>query len=309
MASPLLRIGTRASPLARAQTEEFAARLAAHHAALAAPGALEIVALRTSGDSVQDRTLAEVGGKGLFTKELEEALLAGTIDAAVHSLKDVPTCLPEGLVIACHLPREDPRDAFISMKAPAPAMLPRGAVVGTASLRRQAQLLHARPDLRVVTLRGNVETRLRKLAEGVADATLLAVAGLNRLKLAQRITSILSPEEMLPAPAQGVIAIECREGDRRLEDWLTPLDDRPSREAATAERALLAALDGSCRTPIAALAEIAGETITLTGLVIRPDGSERHLARRQGRVGEGAPLGTALGEELRRRAGPGFMRS
>src|ERR1700722_15891952 len=210
MHSPLLRIGTRGSPLALAQAHEVRDRLAAACPALSAPDAIAITVIRTTGDAITDRTLSAIGGKGLFTKEIEQALLDGTIDLAVHSMKDVPTVLPEGLIIDCFLPREDPRDGFISLRAGRLAELEPGSVVGTASLRRAAQLKHLRPDLDIVPLRGNVETRLRKLGEGLVDATLLAMAGLNRLKLADKVTEILPPETMLPAVAQGAIGIERR---------------------------------------------------------------------------------------------------
>jgi hydroxymethylbilane synthase len=229
------------------------------------------------------------------------------IDLAVHSLKDVPTFVPEGLAIACHLPRADPRDAFLSPKAPSLAELPAGSVVGTASLRRQAQLLHARPDLRVVPLRGNVNTRLRKLSEGTIDATLLAVAGLQRLGVEAAITAILSLELMLPAPAQGTIAVEARTDDHRVLDLLALIDDAPTAACSIAERALLAALDGSCRTPIAALAQIEGERLILKARIIRPDGRECHDAERAGPIGEAAALGRLAGAELRAAAGARFF--
>src|SRR5579885_3200112 len=231
MSKPLLRIGTRGSPLALIQAEAIRSRLATAHADLAAPGALEVVTIRTTGDVVRDRTLAAIGGKGHFTKEIEAALLAGEIDLAVHSLKDMATQLPEGLAISCHLPRADPRDAFVSTRAPRLLDLPRGAVVGSSALRRQAQILRARPDLRVVPLRGNVETRLGKVSDGKVDATLLAVAGLARLGLESRITELLPTDLMLPAPAQGTIAVETRAKDERLRRYLAPIDD-----AATAAR-------------------------------------------------------------------------
>jgi hydroxymethylbilane synthase len=307
MATPLLRIGTRGSPLALAQAAETRARLGAAHPELAAPDAIETVVIRTTGDQVRDRTLAAIGGKGLFTKELEEALLAGTVDLAVHSMKDMPTFLPDGLVLACHLPREDPRDAFFSPRAQRLKDLPPGAVVGTASLRRQAQVLFARPDLQVVPLRGNVETRLRKLADGAVDATLLALAGLKRLGLAERITAILETDEMLPAVAQGAIGIETRAGDERVRRWLAPLDDAATAARVTAERALLAALDGSCKTPIAALAVLADGALVLDAMVIRPDGGERHATQRRGAADDAARMGADAGAELRQRAGPGFF--
>ena len=307
MVRPLLRIGTRGSALALAQAAELTARLAAAHAELAAPDAIETVVIRTSGDAVKDRTLAAIGGKGLFTKELEEALLAGRIDLAVHSLKDLPTFLPPGLALAGHLPREDPRDAFFSPHAGRLAELPPGAVIGTASPRRRAQLLFLRRDLRVVPLRGNVETRLKKLDAGAVYATVLALAGVKRLGLAHRITVILAPEEMLPAVAQGTIGVEIRGDDARAHGLLAAIDDAPTAARATAERAVLAALGGDCRTPVAALAEIGGDGLRLRAMIIRPDGSERLLAERRGAVADAAALGGDAGSELRRNARPGFF--
>jgi hydroxymethylbilane synthase len=307
MRSPLLTIGTRSSPLALAQANEVRVRLAAAHGDLAAPDAIAIAVIRTTGDMVRDRTLAAIGGKGLFTKEIEEALLAGAIDLAVHSMKDVTTWLPAGLAIGAVLEREDPRDAFFSPHARTLAELPAGAVVGTASLRRQAQVLHARPDLRVVPLRGNVETRLKKLADGAVDATLLAIAGLKRLGLADRATSVVDTETMLPAVAQGAIGIEIRERDQRVRRWLDPVNHPPSAARVAAERAFLGALDGSCKTPIAALAEIAAGDLVLRGMIIRPDGTELHETARRGPVAAGEAMGKDAGEELRGRAGDGFF--
>ena len=308
-ATPLLRIGSRGSPLARVQAETVRDALAAAHPDLAAPGALAIEIITTTGDKRRDRALADIGGKGLFTKEIEEALTAGAIDLAVHSMKDVPTWLPEGLVIPCLLPREDPRDVLIAGGADSIAALAQGAVVGTASPRRQAQLLARRPDLRVVLFRGNVHTRLRKLEAGEVDATLLALAGLRRLGLADEIAcAVLDPTEMLPAAAQGAIGIECRASDSRTHDLLTAINDPPTEVAIAAERALLAALDGSCRTPIGALAEPAGDgEIRLRGLIVRPDGTESHETERRGPAAEAAALGRDAGDELRAAAGPGFF--
>ncbi|HJT07027.1 MAG TPA: hydroxymethylbilane synthase, partial [Stellaceae bacterium] len=307
MARPILRIGTRGSALALAQAAELRQRLAQAHAELAAPDAIETVTIKTTGDRVADRSLAMLGGKGLFTKELEEALIAGSIDCAVHSAKDLPSQLPAGLILACHLPREDPRDAFFSLKAASLAELPAGAVVGTSSPRRHAQVLHARPDLRVVALRGNVDTRLNKLAAGAIDATLLAVAGVKRLGMADRITRIMPAEEILPAVAQGAIGIESRAGDARVRRYLDALDDRATAACVTAERAVMAAIEGSCRTPMAALAELGGDgVLSLRALIIRPDGSECLTVSRRGTVSQAAMLGAAAGEELRRRGGPGF---
>ncbi len=303
----LLRIGTRGSALALAQAVEVKARMAAAHRALAAPEAIEIVVIKTSGDKAADRSLAEIGGKGLFTKEIEEALTDRRIDLAVHSLKDLPSALPEGLTLAAHLPREDPRDAFFSLRAASLAALAAGATIGTSSPRRRAQLLHARPDLALVPLRGNVDTRLEKLEARAVDATLLAVAGVKRLGLAQRITAILAPEEILPAAAQGAIGIECRANDARARDWAQAIDDAPTAVCVTAERAVLAALGGSCRTPIAALAELEGGALRLRAMILRPDGSERLTAERRGGAVDASALGTDAGDELRRRANPRFF--
>ena len=304
----LLRIGTRASPLARAQTDAAAAALIAAWPHLAS--GLEIVALKTSGDRVLDRPLADVGGKGLFTKELDEAMLAGRIDLGVHSTKDVPTWLPDGIRLAAFLPRADPRDAFIARAAASLAALPRAAVIGTASLRRQAQIRHARPDLQVVPLRGNIGTRLAKLAAGEVDATLLAIAGLARLGLADRATAILPPEEMLPAVGQGAIGITCRADDEACIRLLAAIDDRVTALAMTAERAMLAALDGSCRTPIGGYARLdADGTLVLDGMVADPDGSRLVVGSRRGAPAEAAHLGRDLGRELRARAGPEWFRA
>src|SRR5579883_685132 len=282
-----LRIGTRGSPMALSQTRAVRDRLVAAHPELAAPDAVEIVTIRTTGDRVQNRPLAEIGGKGLFAKEIDEGL-------------------PDGIVIACIPPRDDPRDALLSPRWPRLDSLPKGAVVGTASLRRQAQLLHHRPDLKVVALRGNAGTRIRKLDAGEVDATLLALSGLQRIGCADRATEILPREIMLPAVGQGALAVECRAADEAIRALLAPLDDPPSAACATAERALLAALDGSCHTPIAALAEIEHGALTIEGLLLTPDGSRAIRARRTGAVADAALIGAELGAELRARAGPEF---
>jgi hydroxymethylbilane synthase len=287
------------------QTALVRDRLIAAHPELAAPGAVEIVTIRTTGDRVQDRRLAEIGGKGLFTKEIDQALIDRHVDLAVHSLKDVETWLPDGLEIACVLTRDDTRDAFLARTAPCLAALPQGAVIGTASLRRQAQLLRYRPDLRVVPVRGNVNTRMRNLAEGEVDAMVLALCGLQRLGQAEAVTEILSRDIMLPAVGQGALAVECRGGDERLQRLLGPLHDPGSAACVAAERAMLAALDGSCRTPIAGLAELDGERLTLEGLLLKPDGSAEIRAQATGGIGDAAALGAELGADLRR-AGPGF---
>ena len=302
-----LRIGTRGSPLALAQATMVREALVAAHPGLAAAPP-EIVAIKTTGDRVTERPLADLGGKGLFTKEIEEALLSGAVDLAVHSMKDVPTALPEGLLIASVLPREDPRDALISRDAATLAALPAGAVVGTASLRRKAQILHARPELTVANLRGNVETRIKKIADGAADATLLALAGLRRLGLADRARAVLEPDEMLPAVAQGAIGIECRAADEAVRALLAPLDHAESARCIAAERGLLAALDGSCRTPIAALATLAApDRLSLRAMVLRPDGSEVHETARAGPAADAVAMGRDAGAELKARAGPNFF--
>lgn len=305
--SPLLRIGTRGSPMALVQAGIVRDRLAAAHPELAASGALEIVVIRTTGDRVQDRTLAEIGGKGLFTKEIEEALLAHTIDIAVHSMKDVATWLPPGLDIACLLPRDDPRDALLSNKAKSIAALLPGAVVGTSSPRRQAQLLRQRPDLTIVPIRGNAGTRMKKLAAGACDATLLALAGLERLKETSAIAAILSTEEILPAVAQGALGIEIRAADQRVRRMLEPLHHAETGIRIAAERALLAALDGSCKTPIAALAEMQGGRVRLRGLILTPDGRQCHEIARDSVAADAERLGAECGAELRAAGGPDFF--
>jgi hydroxymethylbilane synthase len=302
---PLLRIGTRGSPLALAQANEVRARLALAHGIDQAQIALEII--RTTGDRIQDRPLAEAGGKGLFTKEIEEALLADAIDLAVHSAKDLPTWLPDGLAIIACLPREDVRDVFVSRKAASIADLPQAAVVGTASLRRQALVKRLRSDLRVVPFRGNVETRLRKLDDGVVDATLLALAGLKRLGRAEVATALLSTHEFPPAVGQGTIAIETRATDTRTRELVRAVDHADTSVALTAERAFLAALDGSCRTPIAGLAEVEGDRLSFRGLIIRPDGSEVHETTRSGARAQATALGADAGAELKRRAPADFF--
>ncbi|MDA0229615.1 MAG: hydroxymethylbilane synthase [Proteobacteria bacterium] len=303
-----LKIGTRGSPLALAQANDVRARLAAAHGELAETGAIETHIIKTSGDKFIDRPLADIGGKGLFTKEIEEALSAGAIDVAVHSMKDVPTWLPNGLEISCILLREDPWDALIGDGLSGLADLPKGGRVGTASLRRRAQLLSLRPDLEITLLRGNVATRVRKVAEGDIDATLLAVAGLKRLDCAEHIAAVLSPEEMLPAVAQGAIGVECRTDDSRVLTFLAALNDSESAQRVAAERALLAALDGSCRTPIAALAEItAGERLYLRALIARPDGKTIHRAEREGLAADGIAMGIDAGAELRAAGGADFF--
>lgn len=305
--NPRLTLGTRGSPLALAQTHETRDRLAAAWPELAEEGAIAIQVIQTTGDLVQNRALSEIGGKGLFTKELDESMLDGRIDLAVHSMKDVPTVLPDGIVLPCVLPREDVRDAFLSLKYAGLDDLPEGAVIGSSSLRRGAQILHKRPDLKVVNFRGNVQSRLRKLGEGVVDATLLAMAGLNRLGMADKATSPLSTEFMLPAVAQGAIGITCRSDDEAAQRYLSVLNCPETMVRITAERAFLLTLDGSCRTPIAALAELDGDQLSFRGLIVSTDGKVVHATSRQGRAADAEAMGNDAGEELKRIAGPGFF--
>ena len=300
-----LRIGTRGSPLAMVQARTVRSRLAA--ATGVKEDTIELVVIRTTGDIIQDRTLAEEGGKGLFTKEIEEALLGQRIDLAVHSAKDMPTLLPAGLILAACLEREDPRDVFISRKARTLAELPRSASLGTTSPRRQAIAKRIRPDLTIVPLRGNVETRLRKLDNDDVDATLLALAGLKRLGLAEHATNIMSAEEFLPAVGQGAIGIEVRADNSRLRDILAHIDHADTSTAVACERAFLAALDGSCKTPIAGHATISGNAVQFRGLIARPDGTAAHDISGTGNRKDAATIGADAGREIKHRAGPGFF--
>ena len=302
MQSGRLRIGTRGSPLALLQAEEVRDKLLAAHDL--APDDIEIVVIKTTGDKVQDRPLAEIGGKGLFTKEIEDGLYDGSLHMAVHSMKDMPAELPAGLIIDCLLTREDVRDGFISPHHGSISELPEGAVVGTSSVRRQAQLRRLRPDIEIVQFRGNVQTRLRKLEQGVASATFLACAGLNRLGRSDLITAPISPDEMLPAVAQGAIGVEVRADDSATRDLLKPLNDEATELTVTAERAYLGVLDGSCRTPMAGLAEISGQRLRLRACVLSMDGSRCFETERNGPVGDAAELGRDAGEELKAEAGP-----
>ena len=300
-----MRIGTRGSPLAMAQAYETRARLAA---AFEIPqAAFEIVVIKVTGDVIQDRPLKDIGGKGLFTREIEEDLLAGKIDIAVHSMKDMPTIQPGGLLLDTYPPREDPRDAFVAPTLSALDQLAEGAVVGTSSLRRRAQLLHQRPDLQVVEFRGNVQTRLKKLADGVAECTFLAVAGLNRLGMQHVPATPIDDTLMLPAVAQGAIGIERRAGDLDTEAMLAAIHDTPTGQRLAAERAFLLTLDGSCETPIAGLATLDGDTLHLRGQVLRPDGSEAIAGDRSGPVAQGGQMGVDLAQDLLAQAGPGFF--
>jgi hydroxymethylbilane synthase len=303
----ILRIGSRGSPLALTQARAVRDCLAAAHGL--DPEHISIEAIRTTGDMIQDRPLAEAGGKGLFTKEIEEALLAGRIDLAVHSAKDVPTFLPPGLMLTAYLPREDARDVLISSKAKTLHELPAGATVGTASPRRQAIVKRTRTDLRVVSLRGNVETRLHKLREGQADATILALAGLKRLELTDAIATIMSADEFLPAVGQGAIVVETREDDGRTRDLLARINHPDTATALTCERAFLAVLDGSCRAPIAGHATLAGDVLTFRGMIFKPDGSQSFETSRSGNQRDAARLGTEAGQELKSRGGADFFLS
>lgn len=299
------KIGTRGSPLALAQAHETRQLLMT---AFDLPiEAFEIVVIMTQGDRVQDRALKEIGGKGLFTREIEDQLLDGSIDIAVHSTKDMPVEQPDGLILDCYLPRENPCDAFVQLSGGTLKDLPQGATVGTSSLRRKAQLLHHRPDLNIVEFRGNVQTRLKKLKDGVADATFLAMAGLNRLDATDAPRTEISPEEMLPAVAQGAIGIERRLDDTNTQTLLAALHDVPTGQRLAAERAFLAALDGSCETPIAGLATLDGDTLRLRGEILRTDGSEALSDEISGPIAQGAALGEALAARLLARAGEGFF--
>lgn len=300
-----LNIGTRGSPLALAQAYETRARLAA---AFDLPHeAFEIVIIKVTGDLIQDRALKEIGGKGLFTREIEEALLAGTIDIAVHSMKDMPVEQPAGLLLDTYLPREDVRDAFVSLTCDGIADLAQGATVGTSSLRRKAQLLARRPDLNIVEFRGNVQTRLKKLGDGVAEATFLAMAGLNRLGMDDLQRSAIAPEHMLPAIAQGAIGIERRGNDTRMADMLAAIHDTPTGQRLAAERAFLAALDGSCETPIGGLADLDGGTLRLRGEILRVDGSEVIADDQTAPIEDGVALGREMAAAMLAKAGPDFL--
>ena len=304
------RIGTRGSPLALAQAYETRDNLIKAFPEMAAEGAIEIVAIKTTGDKVQDRALMEVGGKGLFTKEIDDAMLNGDIDIAVHSMKDVPTWMPEGIHLPCMLERRDVRDVFISHKASSIWDLPEGAVIGSASLRRQSQILARRPDMKVVTFRGTVQTRLKKLEAGDVDGTMLAAAGLQRLDMEEHITEALDAEDFVPAVGQGAIGITCLIDDENANTRLAALNHEQTVVRVAAERAFLAVLDGSCRTPIAAHAWYdSEETLRFHGLVAKPDGSEVHDVTRQGPANRIAAdsMGRDAGHELKSKIGPDFL--
>ena len=300
-----LRIGTRGSPLALAQAHETRKRLA--EALNASEDSFEIVVISTSGDRILDRPLKEVGGKGLFTKEIEQEMLDRKIDIAVHSMKDMPVEQPDGLTLGCYLPREDVRDAFVSSDFKNVNDLPSGSKVGTSSLRRKAQLKFSRPDLEVVEFRGNVQTRLKKLKEGVASCTFLAMAGLNRLGLKEVAQSAINPSEMLPAIAQGAIGIEWREEDKQITDILKKIHHEETGQRLNAERAFLAELDGSCQTPIAGLAIIEGSSLKFTGQVLRTDGMESISETAFCNIEDGPELGREMAQKILAQAGPKFF--
>jgi hydroxymethylbilane synthase len=305
MQTKAYRIGTRGSPLALAQAHETRDRLMAAHGL--PQEAFEIVVLSTTGDRITDRPLSEIGGKGLFTAELESQLLSGELDLAVHSSKDMATRLPEGLEIMAYLPREDFRDAFVSPQATTLLTLPHGVMVGTASLRRQALVRKLRPDLQVKIFRGLVDTRLRKLAEGDADATLLAYAGLKRLGKPEVATEVLDPAVFPPAPAQGAICVEARSDNTAIRALLAPINHADTFAAVSCERAFLEVLDGSCRTPIAGYALVDGDTLRFSGMILTPDGQTHYSIASDGNRSEAVEVGHKAGHVLRDRAGAGFF--
>ena len=304
-----IRIATRASPLAIEQAKIVLDRLVSTSSLLDSADRIEILPMTTTGDKNQSGSLSLLGGKGQFTKEIEEALLEDRADIAVHSMKDVPTTLPKGLAIKAFLPREDPRDALLAHDTSIQSLaeLPFGAKVGTAALRRSAMLLNLRPDIQIEVLRGSVETRLGKVEAGEVDATFLAVAGLKRLGLLNRATVILQPEEMLPAVCQGTIGVECRKDNKVICDLLSQINHAETNTRTLAERAFLAALDGSCRTPIGGLAEINGPILSFRGLIVRPDGSEIYAKQRDGNIENAVDIGTSVAEALKARASIGFF--
>lgn len=306
MPSTEFRIGTRGSPLALAQASETRGRLMRAHGLPEHAFSIEVIS--TSGDRIQDRPLSEAGGKGLFTKEIEEALLDGRIDIAVHSSKDMPTILPDGLELSAFLPREDARDAFIGRTASTIEALPHGAIIGSSSLRRQALIKKLRPDIEVVMFRGNVETRLRKLAEGQVDGTILALAGLKRLGREDAVTHMLPLDTFPPAPGQGAICIESRIGDAAAAAMLAPINDTPTALALTCERAFLGQLDGSCRTPIAGYAQVQGDRLTFGGMILTPDGRESHSIADEGPAGDAADIGRRAANAIREMAGEKFFK-
>ncbi|MGU3573955.1 hydroxymethylbilane synthase [Brucellaceae bacterium C25G] len=306
MQTASLKIGTRGSKLALAQAYETRRRLQEAHGL--PEDAIEVVPMSTAGDRIQDRPLAEIGGKGLFTEEIEQALHAGEIDIAVHSTKDIPTVLPDGLHLSVYLEREDPRDAFIGRDVKKFRDLPFGAVIGSSSLRRQALIRRLRPDLKVVMYRGNVQTRLQKLEAGDVDGTFLAAAGLHRLGLKHVITDLMEPEHFLPAPGQGAIAIESRIGDTRIDALLAPLAHPATHIALACERAFLSALDGSCRTPIAGLATVDQGRVNFNGMILTPDGTKAHHISAEGLIADAAAIGEDAAKRVRAIAGSDFFK-
>jgi hydroxymethylbilane synthase len=303
------RIGTRGSPLALAQAYETRRRLQEKFPELREDGAIEINVIKTQGDMILDKSLMELGGKGLFTKELDTSLLSKEVDICVHSMKDVPTWLPPGTILPCNLPREDTNDAFIYKDGSVKRIedLPDHSVIGTASLRRQAQLMAKNPTLKCVNFRGNVQTRLRKLDEGVVDATLLAIAGLKRMNMDSFATSVLDWDEMLPAVAQGAIGIQCRDDDERSLKYIDALNHPETKHCVDCERAFLEALDGNCKTPIAGQARIVGDKILFRGLIAMPDGSQIFKIEAEGTIADAKKIGFQAGEELKARAGDKFF--
>lgn len=304
-----LRIGTRGSPLAMAQAVETRKRLQENFPELKEDGAIELVVMKTQGDMILDKSLMELGGKGLFTKELDVALLGDEVDICVHSMKDVPTWLPEGTILPCTLPREDTNDAFIYKDGSVKTIedLPDHSVIGTASLRRQAQLMAKNPTLKCVNFRGNVQTRLRKLDDGVVDATLLAIAGLKRMGMDGCATSVLDWDEMLPAVAQGAIGIQCRSDDERSIKYITALNDPDTKACVDCERSFLEALDGNCKTPIAGQARIVDGKIKFKGLIAMPDGTEKYETEAEGEIEDAVTIGRKAGEEVKAAAGEKFF--
>jgi len=305
MQIPAVKIGTRSSKLALVQAREVQKRLMQAHNM--PQSAFDIIPMSTAGDRMLDRSLAEIGGKGLFTEEIETALASGHIDIAVHSTKDMPTVLPQGLHLSTFLKREDPRDAFIGRSVKRLADLPQGARVGSSSLRRQALIRNLRPDLEIVLFRGNVQSRLEKLRDGVVEGTFLALAGLKRLGLQDVATQIMNSEEFLPAPGQGAIAIESRIGDKRMDDLLRPLADPLTHQQLACERTFLAALDGSCRTPLGALALIEGDDLRFSGMIATPDGTVMYRITLAGTVQDAAAIGREAALKLRKQAGDAFF--
>uniref|UniRef100_A0A7S4HQU2 Porphobilinogen deaminase, chloroplastic n=1 Tax=Odontella aurita TaxID=265563 RepID=A0A7S4HQU2_9STRA len=303
------RIGTRGSPLALAQAYETRKRLQEKFPELCEDGALEICVMKTQGDMILDKSLMELGGKGLFTKELDTALLGDEVDICVHSMKDVPTWLPEGTVLPCNLPREDTNDAFIHKDGSVKRIedLPDNSVIGTASLRRQSQIQAKNPTLKCVNFRGNVQTRLRKLDDGVVDATLLAIAGLKRMDMDDCATAVLDWDEMLPAVAQGAIGIQCRSDDERSLKYIDALNHPDTKACVDCERAFLEALDGNCKTPIAGQARIIDGKIEFRGLIAMPNGSVKYETESQGEIGDAKDIGRKAGEELKEEAGDKFF--